>query len=67
MPTPENTPTHPFLQQVNAKGYLLLESMPTKTIDSSMHNDEICSVCVGLLYFVISVPDNKQMHLSSSS
>jgi len=32
-----------------------------------MHNDEICSVCVGLLYLVVCVRDNKQMHSSSSS
>ena len=50
MPTPENTPIPPFSLQVIAMGHLLLESMPTqqtKTVDSSMHNDEICSVCVG--------------------
>ena len=27
-----------------------------------MHNDEICSVCVCLLYFVLCVCDNKQTH-----
>jgi len=31
---------------------------------SSLHNDEICSVCVGLLHFVLHVRDNKQPHLS---
>jgi len=32
-----------------------------------MHNDEICSVYVGLLYFVLHVRDNKQTHSSSSN
>ena len=29
-----------------------------------MHNDEICSACVGLLYFVLCVHDNKQQQLN---
>jgi len=48
----------------------LLRGTPTKQtkiICSSMHNDEICSVCVGLLYCVLRVRDNKQTHLNSSS
>jgi len=58
----------PFLLQDIAKGHLLLKSTPTQpTKTSSMHNDEICSVCVGLLYLVLCVHDNKQTHLSSSS
>ena len=35
-------------------------------VASSMHNDEICSVCVGLLYLVLCLHDNKQTHSSSS-
>ena len=60
----------PFSLQVIARGHLLLESTPTqqtKSIGSSMHNNEICTVCVGLLYFILCVRDNKQTHSSSSS
>jgi len=61
---------HPFSLQVIAKGHLLLErtlTQQTKTTGSSMHNNEICSACVGLLYFVLHERDNKQTHSSSSS
>ena len=40
----------PFSLQVIAKGHSLLKSTPTqqtKTTGSNMHNNEICSVCVG--------------------
>ena len=60
----------PFLLQVIAKSHLLLKSTPTQQTEiicSSMHNDKIFSVCVGLLYFVLCVRDNKQMNSSSSS
>jgi len=70
MPTPKKYAHPPFSQKVIAKGDLLLKSMPTqhtKIIGSSMRNDEICSVCAGLLYFVLRVQcDKKQTHLSSS-
>jgi len=41
--------------QVIAKGHLLLKITPTqqtKILCSSMHNDEICSVTMRLLYSV---------------
>ena len=60
---------HPsFSLQVIAKGPLLLESTLTQEtkICSSMHIDEISTVCLGLLYLVLHVHDNGQTHSSRS-
>ena len=32
-----------------------------------MHNGEVCRVCVGLLYFVLGVCDNKQTHQAAAA
>ena len=66
MPTSENTPNPHF----RCKGSFITQNTPTqqtKIICSSMRNGEICRVCMGLLYFVLGVCDNKQTHQAAAA